>query len=146
MRLRLLMFCLLVPLLVPAMANTQAEKHPGMREFAAELAGGDEAQMQAYLAVLEQADYKDSIIKAMTRPAESKPWHKYRPIFLTDDFMGRVAQKKPDQVIREMVRDLHRDRNPDETDEILRWYYLFMDFERDFPRLLMMQGNIDQNN
>ncbi|MCB1627367.1 MAG: lytic murein transglycosylase B [Xanthomonadales bacterium] len=85
MRLRLLMFCLLVLLLVPAMANTQAEKHPGMREFAAELAGGDEAQMQAYLAVLEQADYKDSIIKAMTRPAESKPWYKYRPIFLTDE-------------------------------------------------------------
>ncbi|MCB1186543.1 hypothetical protein KDL29_05180 [bacterium] len=80
---------------------------------------------------------EELLVKAMTST---------RPIFLTDDFMGRVAQKKPDQVIREMVRDLHRDRNPDETDEILRWYYLFMDFERDFPRLLMMQGNIDQNN
>ena len=33
-------------------------------------------------AVLAQAQIRDSIIKAMARPAEAKPWRDYRPIFL----------------------------------------------------------------
>ena len=33
---------------------------------------------------LGQAQYQQSIINAMTRPAEGKPWRDYRPIFLTD--------------------------------------------------------------
>lgn len=32
---------------------------------------------------LKQARYKQSIINAITRPAEGKPWKEYRPIFLT---------------------------------------------------------------
>lgn len=31
---------------------------------------------------LDQAQYQQSIIDAMTRPAEGKPWHQYRPIFI----------------------------------------------------------------
>jgi hypothetical protein len=63
-----------------------------------------------------------------------------RPIFLTDDFIARVTSTSPDKVVRELVSDLHRDTDPDDSDDVLRWHYLFMDFERDFPRLLMMQG------
>ena len=33
-------------------------------------------------AVLAQAEIRDSIIKAMSRPAEAKPWRDYRPIFI----------------------------------------------------------------
>jgi len=33
--------------------------------------------------VLGQAKIRDSIIKAMSRPAEGKPWSEYRPIFIT---------------------------------------------------------------
>ena len=33
---------------------------------------------------LSQARYQQSIINAITRPAEGKPWKDYRPIFLTD--------------------------------------------------------------
>ncbi|KGM56411.1 murein transglycosylase [Lysobacter arseniciresistens ZS79] len=33
--------------------------------------------------VLAQAEIRDSIIKAMSRPAEAKPWSEYRPIFIT---------------------------------------------------------------
>ena len=64
-----------------------------------------------------------------------------RPIFLTDDFMGRVANTTLDQVVKEMVNDMQRDASPDDTGELLRWHYLFMDFERDFPRLMMMQAS-----
>lgn len=35
-------------------------------------------------AVLAKAKYQQSIIDAITRPAEAKPWKDYRPIFLTD--------------------------------------------------------------
>lgn len=34
--------------------------------------------------VLAGAEIRDSIIKAMSRPAEAKPWKDYRPIFITD--------------------------------------------------------------
>jgi membrane-bound lytic murein transglycosylase B len=33
-------------------------------------------------AVLARAEIRDSIIKAMSRPAEAKPWRDYRPIFI----------------------------------------------------------------
>lgn len=67
-----------------------------------------------------------------------KAMHSTRPLFLTDDFMARVATTRPEAVVKEMVSDLHRDAAPDDTGEMLRWYYLFMDFENDFPRLMMM--------
>jgi membrane-bound lytic murein transglycosylase B len=31
-----------------------------------------------------EAEYKQSIVDAISRPAEGKPWYKYRPIFLTN--------------------------------------------------------------
>ncbi len=34
--------------------------------------------------VLEEARFQQSIIDAITRPAEAKPWYQYRPIFLTE--------------------------------------------------------------
>jgi membrane-bound lytic murein transglycosylase B len=43
--------------------------------------GLDPAYIEATLA---KAQKRDSIIAAMSRPAEAKPWRDYRPIFLTD--------------------------------------------------------------
>ena len=54
-----------------AFATEMAEKH-----------GFEAKQITAYL---DQARHKDSIVKAMDRPAEAKPWHKYRNIFLQKD-------------------------------------------------------------
>jgi len=69
----------------------------------------------------------------------AKAMNSSRPIFLTDDFIARVASTSPDRMVRELVSDLHRENGPDDSDEVLRWHYLFMDFENDFPRLMMMQ-------
>jgi membrane-bound lytic murein transglycosylase B len=33
---------------------------------------------------LNDAKYQQSIVDAISRPAEGKPWHQYRPIFVTD--------------------------------------------------------------
>ncbi|GAB1596704.1 lytic murein transglycosylase B [Lysobacter claricitrinus] len=43
--------------------------------------GIDPAYIQS---VLANARVRDSIVAAMSRPAEAKPWRDYRPIFLTD--------------------------------------------------------------
>lgn len=67
-----------------------------------------------------------------------KAMHSTRPIFLTDLFMQRIAAYSPEEVVKELVADLHREADPDDSSDELRWHYLFMDFERDFPRLMMM--------
>lgn len=60
---------------------------PGQDRFVAELSaesgmGADEIER-----VLAQARKQQSILDAIARPAEGKPWREYRPIFLTE---GRV--------------------------------------------------------
>ncbi|WP_445400312.1 lytic murein transglycosylase B [Zobellella sp. An-6] len=49
-----------------------------------ELAGKFELPVAELTRAMDQANYQQSIIDAMTRPAEAKPWHQYRPIFLTE--------------------------------------------------------------
>jgi hypothetical protein len=66
-----------------------------------------------------------------------------RPIFLTDHFMVQISGTTADQVVRDLVTDLHRETDPDETGDVLRWHYLFMDFEKDFPRMLMMRPDLE---
>lgn len=41
---------------------------------------------------LEQAEYQQGIIDAMTRPAEAKPWSDYRPIFLTEKRLNQGVE------------------------------------------------------
>ena len=66
-----------------------AAEHPGTDEFvdrAVSEYGLPESEIRA---LLEQAEYKQSIVDAISRPAEGKPWHEYRKIFLTDK---RISQ------------------------------------------------------
>ena len=52
-------------------------------EFVLETAARYDVDAQRIEAVLDQAEIRDSIIKAMSRPAEAKPWRDYRPIFIS---------------------------------------------------------------
>ncbi len=61
-----------------------AQQHPGAEEFAAKVALESDLDKQEVLRLLQGARFKQSIVDAMTRPAEGKPWHMYRPIFITD--------------------------------------------------------------
>ena len=62
----------------------QAQQHPGAEEFAARAAQEYNLDQQAVVELLKEARFKQSIVVAMTRPAEGKPWYEYRPIFITD--------------------------------------------------------------
>mgnify|MGYP006287787387 CR=1 FL=1 len=44
--------------------------------------GWDAAELAATLA---RAKRSESVLKAISRPAEAKPWYQYRPIFVTDE-------------------------------------------------------------
>ena len=65
---------------LPAPAPNAAQQ-----AFAAEQARDYGLDGDAVLAILAKAEYQQSIIDAISRPAESvKPWKDYRPIFITD--------------------------------------------------------------
>ena len=62
-----------------------AEPHPGAEAFVERMAAEHALDPEHIRSVVAEAEYKQSIIDAMTRPAEAKPWYDYRPIFLTDN-------------------------------------------------------------
>lgn len=56
-----------------------------------ELADKFELSQEDLNQAIAGATYQQSIIDAMTRPAEAKPWRDYRPIFLTDQRIEQGA-------------------------------------------------------
>jgi len=60
------------------------------------------------------------------------------PIYLTDDFLARVGRITADELVDKIIADLHRDSAEQGTDPTLQWFYLFMDFREDFPRLMQL--------
>lgn len=66
-------------------ARKSPEMHPGERLFAKEMSREQEdLSEKQILAILDKARFQQSIVEAMSRPAESKTWKEYRPIFITE--------------------------------------------------------------
>lgn len=78
----------LLPLVAVPLA-TAAETHPGQAELVREVAAATGKDPAALNALLDGAVVKQSILDAISRPAEKKPWSEYRPIFLTPE---RIAE------------------------------------------------------
>ncbi|MFO7594548.1 MAG: lytic murein transglycosylase B [Pseudomonadota bacterium] len=78
-------------LLIPALLLTSTalpagdflEQYPQSREFIHEMSDKHNFSLKELEALFAQVEHKQSIIDAISRPAESKPWHQYRPIFVT---------------------------------------------------------------
>jgi membrane-bound lytic murein transglycosylase B len=67
------------------------EYRQGIADFVEEMAGQG-MDRRRVSALLGQAQYRQSIIDAITKPAEAKPWHQYRTIFLNRERIeGGVA-------------------------------------------------------
>lgn len=79
----LLLRPLLASLLLIA-GNATAAAAVDRQALAAELAETHGLDAAAVAEVLKGAKYQQSIIDAITRPAEAKPWKVYRPIFMTE--------------------------------------------------------------
>lgn len=65
-------------------APATAQTHPGQAELVREVAHDTGKSPQALNALLDGARKQQSILDAISRPAEAKPWKDYRPIFVTD--------------------------------------------------------------
>jgi len=69
-----------------------AEQHPGAEAFARKAAGEHQLNQKDVLDMLGRAHFQQSIVDAISRPAEAKPWYQYRPIFLNKKHIdGGVA-------------------------------------------------------
>lgn len=70
--------------------------------FADELSSKHGFDREALLTVLRGAQIRDDIIAAMDRPAEAKPWHEYRLIFMTEERIrdGAAFLRKHDKLLR----------------------------------------------
>lgn len=60
------------------------QDHPDLADFVQRAESEYGLPPAEVLALLGDATFKQSIVDAMTRPAERKPWHEYRPIFITE--------------------------------------------------------------
>ncbi|MEJ8566939.1 lytic murein transglycosylase B [Elongatibacter sediminis] len=73
-------------------ASCFAQDHPGADNFARQAAEEHELDEAEVLELLRNARFKQSIVDAISRPAEGKPWYQYRPIFITPERIeGGVA-------------------------------------------------------
>ena len=68
----------------PAAAGPVAFERLKM-EFASEISRNHGLDAGFVQRTMARANYRQSIIDAISRPAERKPWHQYRPIFVTPD-------------------------------------------------------------
>ena len=69
-------------------APLRAQTHPGQTELVREVARDTGKSPQVLNALLDGAKKQQSILDAISRPAEGKPWKDYRPIFVTDKRIG----------------------------------------------------------
>ncbi|MGB5850882.1 MAG: lytic murein transglycosylase B [Rhodanobacter sp.] len=95
---------LLVLLFWMAGTNTALAAHPGQAELVREVARDTGQSPAALDALLDGATMQQSILDAISRPAEAKPWKDYRPIFLTQARIdGGVAFYREHRALLERI-------------------------------------------
>lgn len=67
----------------PAQTRGGYAAHPAAAQFIEEMATRHNLPREEVTALLARAQRQQSILDAISRPAEAKPWRDYRPIFLT---------------------------------------------------------------
>lgn len=93
-----------------AWAMADYSQHPQAIEFINEMVanhGYDKAELTKWLA---QAEYQQSIIDAISRPAEkTKSWKEYRPIFLTQTRIdkGNIFKKQHKEILERAEKTYH---------------------------------------
>ena len=80
---RLTAALLALGLVSPAVAVPLAE-HPPLQALVDDLVSKEGFDRESLERLLAGAAFQQSIIDAITRPAEKMPWHRYRPIFMTE--------------------------------------------------------------
>ncbi len=82
-KLTMVTFISLLNVMSIAIADT-INPQPAIQQFKAEMHQQHSFDMQYLDNLFAKIKLRDSIIKAISKPAEGKPWHQYRNIFLTE--------------------------------------------------------------
>ncbi len=82
---RALLSCLLLSACALAPAADSVLQRADVQQFIAEVAQRNQIPVEEISAVLSQARLSSQIVATISRPAESLPWYRYRPIFLQQD-------------------------------------------------------------
>lgn len=75
-------FCLLLLLLAPIGASSALEPSPEVQAFIGEMVQRHQFDAEELTRLFREVRIKQGILSAMDRPAEAKPWHAYRPLFV----------------------------------------------------------------
>lgn len=78
------LFVLVLGLVTAWPAHALLNQFPDLGGFIDEMVEKHQFERDALNALFAQAEHQQGIIDLMTRPAERRPWHDYRPIFLTE--------------------------------------------------------------
>lgn len=81
---RRLFACLCLSSALVINAHATDVQRPEIKDFIDRVAKQHGFERDALETLLAQSEFRQEAIDAITRPAEGKPWHEYRPIFLTD--------------------------------------------------------------
>jgi len=90
-RKNLLIALLFISTALPVHAENLAER-TDISQFIDAMVDKHQFQRQELNQLFSQARFHEKIIKSITRPAESKAWHQYRPIFLTGKRIRRGVE------------------------------------------------------
>lgn len=69
---------------IPPLAWADIADRSDVRNFVASMVKKHGFSKKSLLKSFRKVEINQKIINAITRPAEAKPWHKYRPIFITE--------------------------------------------------------------
>lgn len=76
---------LLCLLFTPALfAQDFQKQHPDVAPFINKMVTEHQFSSEVLTKLFSKVEHKQNIIDAISRPAEGKPWYKYRPIFVTE--------------------------------------------------------------
>ncbi len=96
---------LLLALVTGSVSALSFDDYPAARRFVGQMARRHGIEPGELTAALQDAEIKTTILEAMRRPAEGKPWPEYRKIFLTRKRIDRgVAFWKRHRAILEQVQ------------------------------------------
>jgi len=94
-------------------ASSFATEHPGSGEFIKRAVSEYGLAESDTRRLLQGAQFRQSIVDAISRPAEARPWHDYQPIFLTEK---RISEgKKFWQDNHELIADAAKKYSVDEA-------------------------------
>ncbi len=79
------MLCFVGLVLAQSSLHAQIEQEADVRKFVGEMVSRHGFEESQLLSMFSQAQVSATILEAIARPAEAKPWYKYRPIFIQDE-------------------------------------------------------------